>query len=178
MAGSLVSRWRYYFAYGSNMLPARLLERTPSAACLGPACLPGHRLAFNHVSRGDGSAKCNIAGWQPGGDRVWGVVYALPEHERPVLDRAEDLGRGYLIENRRVEMGGDWVDVFCYVAVPGTLDDRVRPYRWYRDIVLAGARQHRFPESYIDAIAREVVIDDPDARRAARHRKLLQLAQY
>jgi len=173
-----VSRWRYYFAYGSNMLPARLRERTPSAACLGAACLPGHRLAFNHVSRGDGSAKCNIAATQAGGDRVWGVVYSLPVKEQPVLDRAESLGSGYLIENRRVEMGGDRVDVFCYVAVPGTLDDRARPFWWYRDIVLAGARQHCFPESYIHAIAREVAIDDPDARRAAHHRKLLQLAQH
>ncbi|MDN3516998.1 gamma-glutamylcyclotransferase family protein [Aquisalimonas lutea] len=166
--------WRRYFAYGSNMLVARLRERTPSARLVGAASLAGHSLHFHHVSRQDGTAKCNIAACE--GEVVHGVVYDVHASEQPVLDRAEDLGRGYHIEERQVLLGADSVSVFCYVAVPGTIDDNRQPFRWYRDIVLAGAQEHGFPSGYVARIAREPVIEDPDAERAARHAALLAAA--
>lgn len=163
--------WRWYFAYGSNMLVVRLRQRTPSARLVGAASLAGHGLYFHHVSRRDGTAKCNIA--ERAGETVHGVVYELRASEQPVLDRAEDLGRGYHIEEREVLLGNGPVSVFCYVAVPGTIDDDRRPFRWYRDIVLAGAREHGFPSDYVTRIAREPVIEDPDPERAARHAALI-----
>ncbi|QIT54022.1 gamma-glutamylcyclotransferase [Aquisalimonas sp. 2447] len=167
-----MARWRRYFAYGSNMLPARLLERTPSAVPVGVARLSGHAMRFHHVSRGDGTAKCNIVPANAG--HVWGVVYDLPAAEQPALDRAEDLGSGYEIEERRVLAGDDSLTVFCYVALPGTIDPAASPFRWYRDIVLAGARLHRFPDDYLRRIAGEPAIEDPDARRDAHHRRLIE----
>ena len=165
--------WQVYFAYGSNMLPARLLERTPSAQWLGVGQLPGYCLWFNHVSRKDRSAKCNIEPADPSQHGVWGVLYQVHEAERPVLDRAEDLGSGYHLDACRIRRGEDWLDAFCYIAVPGTLDDAARPFRWYRDIVLAGARLHDFPQPYVERIAHERVVDDPDHARAAHHQTLL-----
>jgi gamma-glutamylcyclotransferase len=47
------------FAYGSNMLSARLRERVPSARPAGTACLPGFSLRWHKVSV-DGSGKCNV----------------------------------------------------------------------------------------------------------------------
>ena len=166
-----MARWRRYFAYGSNMLPARLLERTPSALPVGVARLPRHAMHFHHVSRGDGSAKCNIV--PAGAGEVWGVVYDLPVTEQPALDRAEDLGSGYVIEERRVLADEDTLTVFCYVALPDTIDHGASPFRWYRDIVLAGARLHGFPGDYLQRIAGEPVIEDPDLRRDSHHRRLL-----
>ncbi|SEO95667.1 gamma-glutamylcyclotransferase family protein [Aquisalimonas asiatica] len=168
--------WRHYFAYGSNMLPARLLERTPSAHWLGVGRLPGYRLHFNHVSRADGTAKCNIERCDAADAAVWGVVYAVHREEQPVLDRAEDLGTGYLIEPRLVHCQGGWQETFCYIAVPGTTDPAARPFRWYRDIVLAGARNHAFPAAYIDRIARERAVEDPNPRRAAHHQYLIDMS--
>lgn len=173
-----MSDWRHYFAYGSNMLPARLLERTPSAHWLGVGRLPGHCLHFNHVSRGDGTAKCNIEPSDTADDAVWGVVYAVHRDEQPVLDRAEDLGTGYVIESRLIQFRQGWQETFCYVAVPGTTDNAARPFRWYRDIVLAGAHRHDFPRAYIDRIARESAVDDPDAHRVAHHLYLLDMSSY
>lgn len=167
--------WCHYFAYGSNMLPARLLERTPSARWLGVGRLPGHCLYFNHVSRTDGTAKCNIEP-SDAADDVWGVVYAVHRDEQPVLDRAEDLGTGYVIEPRQVLREQGWEQVFCYVAVPGTTDHSVAPFRWYRDIVLAGARRHAFPDPYVERIAGEPAIDDPDPQRAAHHHYLIDMS--
>lgn len=168
-----MARWRRYFAYGSNMLPARLLERTPSAVRMGVGWLPGHAMFFHHVSRGDGSAKCNIVPTDTGNTNVWGVIYDLPVAEQPALDLAEDLGTGYEIEEREVIVGESRVRVFCYIALPGTIDDAALPFRWYRDIVLAGAREHRFPSAYLQRIAREPVIEDPDGARHLRHQGLL-----
>jgi hypothetical protein len=49
-----------YFAYGSNMLTARLRERCPSARPLGLAAAPGYGVAFNKQGM-DGSGKATLA---------------------------------------------------------------------------------------------------------------------
>lgn len=47
------------FAYGSNMLTARLRERVSSARPVGTACLPGFSLRWHKVSV-DRSGKCDV----------------------------------------------------------------------------------------------------------------------
>jgi len=47
-----------YFAYGSNMLSARLQERAPSATAIAIGKISGHRLCWHKRSR-DGSGKCD-----------------------------------------------------------------------------------------------------------------------
>ena len=168
-----MSDWLHYFAYGSNMYPPRLRERTPSSRHLGTAVLPGYRLAFHQVSRGDGSAKCNIVPVGDGQHTVYGVVYAVHREERPVLDRAEDLDYGYRLVDLAVRQATGWREAFCYVAVPGTIDDRARPFRWYRDLVLRGALEHGFPRPYVEAIRAEPAVEDPDPERSAHHEDLL-----
>jgi len=167
--------WIRYFAYGSNMHPARLRERTPSCQRIGVARLPGHRLYFHQRSATDGTGKCNIVATQRADDVVHGVVYDLPRAERPALDAAEDLGHGYRIEHLEVLLNGVSQTVFCYTAIPSTIDDSLRPFCWYRDIVLHGARQHAFPEPYLHAIAQTGIVEDQDAERLARYRELLAI---
>ena len=76
-----------YFAYGSNLHPARLAARTPSCHALGRAVLARHVLRFHKRGR-DGSAKCDA--WFTGDptDRLYGVVYLslinISEPTRPV----------------------------------------------------------------------------------------------
>ena len=173
-----MSEWIRYFAYGSNMLPARLRERTPSCRRVGVATLSGHALRFNQRSTGDGSAKCNIVEAVNASDQVYGVVFDLRVPERPALDRAEDLDVGYRLQHLTVELGDSVEPVFCYVAMPNTIDDSVRPFRWYRDIVLHGARRHDFPPHYLQQIQSTHVIEDPNRRRDAHHRALLALPDY
>lgn len=170
------SHWLHYFAYGSNMHPPRLRERTPSCRWLGVTRLDGYHLRFHQRSTTDGSAKCNILATGNPADRVHGVVYAIPAAERPALDAAEDLGRGYRIHELQIALDNAPLRAFCYVAMDGTTDDGLRPFRWYRDIVLLGARRHDFPEDYLAAIAAEPVMEDPDHRRAEHHARLLALA--
>lgn len=53
-----------YFAYGSNMLFARIRERVFSVKRIGVAALRGYKLRWHKVSV-DGSGKCNVV---PSGD--------------------------------------------------------------------------------------------------------------
>ena len=166
--------WYRYFAYGSNMLTARLRERTPSAVLVGPAVLSNHALHFHHVSRKDGSAKCNILPGPAERESVHGVVFDIPAAEQPALDAAEDRDQGYQVVDRQVWLEGESIPVFCYLALPGTIDEQRQPFRWYRDLVLAGAREHGLPARYIERIADEPVVEDDDPQRAARHAALIR----
>lgn len=160
-----------YFAYGSNLSTPRLRVRTASARALGVAVLVGHRLEFHKVGR-DGSAKCDAFGTGHPEDRVIGVVFDIEDAELPELDRAEGLGRGY--DRTRVavtSVTGDSVVVLTYCAT--RIDASLRPFHWYKEHVLRGAREHGLPGDYIEWIDAIGSIADPDA---ARHER--ELAVY
>lgn len=58
-----------------------------------------------------------------------------------------------------------------YVARDEAIDASLRPYDWYRDFVLKGARQHGLAPGYIaNRIACVKIVADPNPRRAARRR--------
>lgn len=161
-----------YFAYGSNMSIRRLRARTPSARRLGSGWLPGHRLAFHKVGRLDGSAKCDALATGDPGHRVHGVLFELAGEDKPALDHAEGLGMGYALKQVLVHHhGGPAVTAFTYVATltaPG-----LRPFDWYKEHVLRGARENGLPADYIRHI--EAVAADPDPELA---RRLRELAVY
>jgi len=85
-----------YFAYGSNMLTRRLRapDRCPSAVAVGSGFLNGRRLTFDKVGS-DGSGKCDIEATSNSSDRACGVLFEIDCSEKPALDRAEGLGKGY-----------------------------------------------------------------------------------
>jgi hypothetical protein len=159
----------HYLAYGSNLLPARLRARVPSARVVGTTNLRGWGLRFHKRGR-DGSAKCDLVPAPDRGEQVYAAVYALATAELPALDRAEDLGRSY---HRRELMLPPYGRVFFYAADPAHIDPRLRPFDWYRDYVLRGATWHGFPEAYQAQIAAVPTVADPDGARLARHRQRL-----
>jgi gamma-glutamylcyclotransferase len=157
------------FAYGSNMLSVRIQERCPSARALGVAKLLGHELAW-HKRSADGSGKCDVV---PGTatSAVFGVVYTLPRSEKAGLDCAEGLGAGY--EERTVCV---WLqDTEMVVVLYGAThtDTALKPYTWYRELVVAGAREHGLPHEYLHRIQTVAVIEDPDRERHARNMALV-----
>ncbi|MDX1604973.1 MAG: gamma-glutamylcyclotransferase family protein [Candidatus Competibacterales bacterium] len=165
----------HYFAYGSNLLPQRLRERVPSSRPLDTATLTGHVLRF-HKCGGDGSAKCNVLHTGRAEDRVFGVVYAMLAVEQPLLDRAEGLGAGYRRAGLTVRTATRSYRTFCYIAEPDYIDEALRPYSWYRRLVLDGARHHGLPADYVAALARVRARRDPNPERHARHWRLLEPA--
>jgi gamma-glutamylcyclotransferase len=156
-----------YLAYGSNLWPARLRERIGPLAVRGAIRVPDRTLAFS--KRGaDGSGKCTLA--SAPGATAWGVVYTVPAAARAVLDRIEGVGHGYTIEWLALRGHGR---CFVYLAEPDACDPALRPFDWYRALVLAGAQAHGLPPAYVSRIRTTITLRDAERERAARHFALL-----
>lgn len=153
-----------YFAYGSNMLSQRLRARVASAQPAGVGRLHGHQLRW-HMHGSDGSAKCDAlhTGHQP--DCLWGVLYTIDPREKRHLDRAEGLGVAYAQALVRIVTADAEVEAFTYRAL--RIRDGQRPFHWYRQFVLRGAREHGLPAEYLERLAAVEALADPDPQRAA-----------
>lgn len=150
-----------YFAYGSNLLFARLHARTPSIRNLGIGKLYNHQLSFTKLG-GDGSGKCGIERTSEE-DYVLGVLYEMDIAEKPILDEIEGVGHGYMDQAIDVELGSTTIKVFTYY--PTRLDCELLPYDWYKRFVLDGAIENGFPQNYISMIESVNSITDPDPER-------------
>ena len=160
------------FAYGSNMPAARLRERCPSARAIGIAELPGHELRW-HKRSSDGSGKCDIVSCEAADVSVFGVIYEIAAHEKRALDRAEGLGAGYEEIDIEVHCDGERVAAKAYRATD--TDPALRPYSWYRALVIAGAKEHGLPASYIAGL--ESVLTDEDTNRTRHDERMALIAE-
>lgn len=137
-----------YFAYGSNLASERIHrpDRAPSARVVGTASLSGHVLAW-HKRGADGSGKCTISPTGRRADGVWGVVWEISEDDVARLDAVE--GPGYQRVELVVTSANQKMNVFTYLARESHLDPALRPADGYRALVVAGAREHGLPASWI-----------------------------
>ncbi len=136
-----------YFAYGSNMKAGRLKKIAPSAKPIGRGRLNEKKLVFNKKSV-DGSGKANLL-HQPRA-AVWGVLYELDPRDLPELDKAES---GYQRRRFRVvSEGGRLIMAQAYISEKVTRDPR--PYKWYKRLVLDGAKEHGLPQYYVRFLER------------------------
>jgi hypothetical protein len=155
-----------YFAYGSNMLPARLTARCPSARVIGPGTAADFGLRFTKPSK-DGSGKATLVE-QPG-VRVPGVLYEVAIAEREALDRFEGRGGGYDRDDSFLVLSphSDAPVVTSTYLADGH-DDRLKPFDWYLAIVIAGAAHHCFGEEYLGQLRRTAWQMDEKATRFTR----------
>jgi hypothetical protein len=156
-----------YLAYGSNLHPGRLRERTPSAQLIGTTELTGWQLCFHKRSNNDGSAKCNITA---GNGSVQAAVFELSHRDEPLLDRVEGFGKGY---DKAVVDIPEFGKAFAYLAAPTHIDDKLRPFSWYKALVLAGCAFHGFSKQYIRTIDQVPHIEDRDPLRHDHHMLLV-----
>ena len=159
-----------YFAYGSNMLTARLRERVPSATAIGIGQLEGHALRWDKRSWRDGSGKCDAEFTGQQSDVVWGVVFEFVPEDKPALDQAEGLGNGYMEKMVNILTEAGWLTAVTYLATDK--DASLRPYHWYKALVVAGAREHGLPPSYRSHLELVVTVSDLDPARASIHNGL------
>lgn len=133
----------WYFAYGSNMNPARLSDQRlkERAVQMGPRIggrLDGWRLVFNKIARSPaGAAAGNIA--EAPGETVHGTLNEMPEAGLGVLDIWEGVAGGHY-ERRTVQVvradTGETVDAVVYVALRTA--EGLKPTREYLGHLLAG----------------------------------------
>jgi hypothetical protein len=156
-----------YFSYGSNLSASRLGARISAVRKVAVGVLDEHQLRFHKVSHTDGSAKCDAFKTGDAGHFVLGAVFDVTQADRLSLDRYEGLHCGYEARDIRVRLeDGSMLAAFTYCAT--LIDPALRPFDWYLEHVLRGAREHGFPHAYIQGIEAIECITDPDATRCAR----------
>lgn len=140
------------------MSTPRLIDRVPSAKAVLVARLERHRLKF-HKSSKDGSGKCDIEFTNDQNDVVYGVVFQILVSDKTELDKKEGLGRGYKEKSVSV-VGEDGESVNAVTYYATNIDSSLKPYYWYKEHVVRGAKEHNLPAVYIKSI--EAVESDPD----------------
>ena len=139
----------------------------PGCVPIGTAHIVGRTLRF-HKRGADGSGKCDAHFTGKPEDDVVGVLYRIPQSEKPTLDRFEGLGKGYFSELVSVVCDRRLLhNVATYVADVAAIDKGLRPYQWYKDFVVLGAQEHGLPGTYVEKfISSTVALGDPDPARA------------
>jgi gamma-glutamylcyclotransferase (GGCT)/AIG2-like uncharacterized protein YtfP len=130
-----------YFAYGSNLSPARMRERVAGAEALGAAQLAGFRLCLDKCGR-DGSGKANLR--EDAEDVVWGVLYRFDASEWSRLDAFEP---GYERIAISVVQRGAARSAHTYRS--HTLTQDPVPFAWYKRLLVEGAHAHGLPAEWI-----------------------------
>jgi gamma-glutamylcyclotransferase (GGCT)/AIG2-like uncharacterized protein YtfP len=158
----------YVFAYGSNLSTARLAERVGRIEVVGAGSLHEHELRFHKQSK-DGSTKADAFFTGSPAHRVLGAVYSLHLESKRKLDEFEGLNTQYFEAELSIEVAaGGSVAATVYRARPDRIDTAGRPYDWYREHVLVGAREHGLPAQYVETIESVPVVRDPDEARRDR----------
>ncbi len=157
-----------YFAYGSNLLRRRLEGRIgPMDALPQIAVARGFELRFHKRGR-DGSGKADAHAFE--GGEVVGALYRLSEKQIAILDGFET---GYRRRSLTVSSDGGDFTAWSYFAEAAFVDPALRPFDWYVEFILAGARSVGFPDSYLDALRAHPCDADRDVKRIKLARDLL-----
>lgn len=156
----------HYLAYGSNLHPLRLTQRVPSACLIGKVYLEGYSLQFNKRGK-DSSAKCNLVKSGQQNDKVFAALYQMDSAHKEDLDGIEGRGQGYLHAKIAIEYNRQKITCFTYFAEQSHLDETLRPFHWYKELVLQGASFLEFPQHYIQGLAAVPSTPDPDVSRNA-----------
>lgn len=142
-----------YFAYGSNMHRAAMVERCPASKPLGIARLPRHRFVI--AREGYASVLRDPR------RTVWGVLWDLALADVPALDRYECVAsRLYVKLTQPVLTEKGARRALVYVA-RSTAAGWPRP--GYMEAVMAAAEEAGLPAAYLQELAR---LAPPSAARA------------
>lgn len=162
-----------YFAYGSNMLSARLIARCPSAKLVGVASVDSHSLGFSKKSV-DGSGKATLIK-QSAQFQTPGVLFEIGLAERDALDKFEGAGNGYdRVDDFRVTKTGQFIVATTYIA--SEIQNDLAPYDWYLALVVAGALEHGFDDQYTSWLRSIETMTDHVVARKSRVAALRALA--
>ena len=140
----------HYFAYGSNMDPARVVDRRIRFTQISSAVLAGYVLRFNKRSRDQkGAGHANIV--VELGGCVEGVLYQLESpNEIEKMDVFEHVPTNYTREVVSVETQTDKLLVWTYLANPEVVLSGLKPPCWYLAHLLSGRAY--LSDSYVEML--------------------------
>jgi len=111
----------------------------------------GHAIKFNKKSI-DGSGKTNIIGENT--SKVFGIIYELTDEQIKLLDKIE---AGYKKSTVDTLLEGNTVRADTYFAIPKKTDNNLLPTRDYLSFLILGAKEHNFPEDYVEFLEKTKV---------------------
>ena len=118
-------------------------------------------------------------------DRVSSSASMLNFRRFPADWHALDKNEGAAGTNSRYDRAGIQVhtdsgdrDVTTYLARRGRIDESLKPYTWYLEVIRCGAEQHGLPEDYRQRIQNTMAIPDPDEDRRAKRDAEAQIRGY
>ncbi|WP_428267506.1 gamma-glutamylcyclotransferase family protein [Haliangium sp.] len=149
-----------YFAYGSNMLRARLEERVGPVQVLGPSVLDDYAHAFSKFGR-DGTGKGNIH--PRAGAAVHGVVYALNPLQLAWLGVIEGGYQAVTVRIRCLDRARDATTYEALAPRPG-----LRPSAAYFTYYERGMEEHSLPLAYRALVRAQAGLSDPAGTRPSR----------
>ncbi|MCK2182466.1 gamma-glutamylcyclotransferase family protein [Halomonas getboli] len=127
----------FYFAYGSNMNPARVEARIGATRRVLSGVLREHALRFDKASRIAGISHANVVAAP--GERVEGALFELLEPEQiECMDPFEGYPHDYDRHRLPIHTAQGAIEAWVYMAAPGTTGDALRPAREYLEHLLAG----------------------------------------
>jgi gamma-glutamylcyclotransferase len=163
-----------YFAYGSNMCLPRMNAEVPRAHFFDVGEILGYKIEFHAISHKDGSAKISIIPTEDPEEVVYGVIYEIDPRDKHILDREEGLGAGFREVSIKILRPLGDIFVFTYETNTDNMNSDLKPFSWYKDLIIAGAIQQGLPSDYVDMFRRVPAIEDPDVYRTLIHRRFLQ----
>ncbi len=162
------------FAYGSNMNINRLTQRVSSATKVANVFLRGYKLVCNKVSK-DGSAKANMEKSDIATDIVWGILFEIDNNEKPMLDIAEGLGKGYNEDCLTFTDENNLKHIAqVYIADSKSINNCLVVYNWYKEFIITGAIINQLPADYITQLQSIPCIPDPDEKRSEKNYSIMQ----
>ncbi len=128
----------YYFAYGSNMNPARMKARGMMVADMQPGTLQGMRLAFNKRAADAPNFSCANVVYDTR-SLVEGVLYRLAGIEEiGKMDYYEGTPRFYSRDIFTIETAAGAVPAWVYIANAAVISEGLKPSQQYLQHLLAG----------------------------------------
>jgi gamma-glutamylcyclotransferase len=154
------------FCYGSNLLTRRLENRIGNFKKIGIAQLKNYKLSFNKSSK-DGSGKATPVLVDEDTETIFGIVIEVSEKQKMILDKYEGKNNGYNESRIKVTFNDNTtMDVITYIADKEKIDNNLKPYDWYKALIIFGAFEHQFPIDYINKIRNMEFIFDMEIDRS------------
>ncbi|MGZ7065433.1 MAG: gamma-glutamylcyclotransferase family protein [Candidatus Aminicenantales bacterium] len=141
-----------YFAYGSNMNHAQMKERCPGGRFLRSVVLQRHRFVYDGYSVTRQGATANIVKSEV--DRVRGALFEITEKDRLALDSYEGYPKDY--DRKIVDVNDAEGNAYAAVTYFRPVRALGKPHPDYEKVILAGARDCKLPEQYIDRYLRVI----------------------
>ncbi len=166
-----------YFAYGSNMLTARLRKRCIFPYKVERAYAADRVIEFSKRSTKDCSGKATLR--QQAGHSTPGVLFRIPITDCKSLNRYEGAGKGkgyYRCDKFPVHLTRNDEIVYARTYLASYTEPNIKPYDWYLALVIAGVLEHDLGAKYQSMLQRVPYITDTKCDRKDRCEALEVLA--